>query len=272
MEKTIMTIAFSGGISLPGIIKMGPAPPAPPPEIIPPNASNLVLWLDAADQSTITLVDDEVDIWADKDTSTEANDFTAESPNVRPGYNLIEQNSLPGVDFSMASNVALRDDVISNTELDNLFNGGGYLICVLKGGNATSGGKEIFRKNFGWILLAKDAPSGNFTKWQMHNTFTTSGSIHKMANFDAPIDTAFILEVQYTRSTTNTPILRINGVSSTMDEISGGNGSPKDDSVNPINIGNSWDGSIYEVLLYNSIPNGTDQTSLRDQLTTKWGL
>ena len=85
-----------------------------------PLSLNPILWLDAQDASTVTIVGGMVDAWLDK--SGNGNDFGVQSVGFRPSYDTsVGINGLPAIRFTVPNTEGMIGPIILPFDADLTF-------------------------------------------------------------------------------------------------------------------------------------------------------
>lgn len=182
--------------------------------------------------------------------------------------------SMPGVDYD-----GTNDSLSATTgvvPLDNLWDGGGYIIMALRKDGAGGGGfgtltaKENAGLTSGWIVF------NSVTTIALSPQFsTTDGDFRVTANLTSPA----IVEIEYNAdSVSNVPVVRINGVNQTVSTSVAPVGTRVADAGDPFYIGNraigtrGYDGPQAAVGLYSTIPSAAQKAAMRAYLGQLYGI
>lgn len=245
-------------------------------------SATLVGWFDADDSATITLNGGDVSGWDDKDTSTQANDLAQAVAANQPLLAVADQNGLDGVFFGsgLDDNVAA---VVGDTEMNNIFAGGGFLAFAAKWDDQGATTISVLRKpttsNLGWDFLGVNAVIDNKKNFRFSRKFSGNG-ISAEWNSDTrniPTDVASIITIEYDEGDINNdPVITIDGVVQAITEAIAPSGTPDSDAGTAFIIGSAasttFGGTMYELALYSTIPSADDQVALIQHLRNKWGV
>lgn len=243
--------------------------------------TNLKAWYDAADTTTISLSGSNVTQWNDKS----GNGFHLSQGNnsLRPQSGTLTINSKNVLDFDSA-----RVDTLTAASASDwvfLHNAGGATIFVV------------------WDIDAQ--PSGDpFTV-----LYTRSGSVDPAAGFAFQVTTAFktqhavnipgsniCINVSTSTNSANTPVLWIlksdpnNATAADKSSLFKNSGNAEKNNTttgtpgsgNPaqaLRVGDyadngtvSFDGQLAEIIMYSGILSNNDTTTVKNYLTSKWGI
>jgi len=213
----------------------------------PSDISNLAIWLDADDASTITDTSGSVEQWNDKSgNARHVFDTVAGSPTT--GTETI--NGLNVIDFpGGTSNIVL--DTASTTTLTQP-----YTLAAVAQGVASDrlvgGGGSVFLQYNGngtWMYYAGTVQDGTTSFTPLNATVCIVIGIFDGANSE----------------------LRVNGGSEST-------ANPGTNSLDLLQVGADgagileWDGQIGEVLAYDKAVSGTELSNLETYLADKWGV
>jgi hypothetical protein len=245
-----------------------------PPPYNPPPSSGLVCWLKADagvyHDAGVTLATNGQTVQQWNDQSGSGNHATQATSGDRPTYNTNVQNSLPGIAFNGSA-----------TYLFNGYTGWPYTaLIVFKSSNvlnyqeflgaddsshSTSNGVYYYQlNNSGMCHLAVQTTGGQTVT--PNDTVLTNGTVY-VATFQVNTSTTKVSEVY-----------QINGTTQTSGSWSGSL-EPIDASTNKPLIGAGWygravtdylNGSIFEILIYNSIVSADILVLAQSYLQIKW--
>jgi hypothetical protein len=210
--------------------------------IIPTDIAGCDLWL-RADGITGLSDGNAVATWPDN--SGNGNDFAQGTPANRPTYETGEINGKPVVRFVASSGHQLTSAMVSGFPCT--------LFVVLKPRAVLSGYVGAVSLDDGQLLLAN---LGGDNKW---GTYTSGNDA---AGSQLVNGTAYVACIVSTGS------FFLNGVA---DGTYGGGSSDQGSVIGGIG-GQSFEGDIAEVILYDSALSGTDRAAVEDYLMNKYAL
>lgn len=244
----------------------------------PDLASDLMLWLDAADTSTITEVSGEASVWADK--SGNGNDADDSSTSARrPATGTVTQNGLNVLDFDGTAN---------------------YLNAGNLGGKAASftvyvvASPDNISKSTQAICAVSDATGAAWNVWAAvmlrsvrlndYEAFIGNGvnDWQQVVTTDNPVTQGQFGIFGQTYQAGNTTISMISpDVARTTTSPSGGTNTNTPGTAYDFCVGNlgtmsagNWfyDGKVAEVVIYDRVLTSEERDRLEGYLAHKWGL
>jgi len=224
-------------------------------------SSGLVTWL-KSDDDVDTAAGAKVDLWSDQ--SAAANDFsqsvTAEMPTYDPNGNAAS-NFNPTITYNGSGN---------NLEITNgplSVNGAGTIYSAVSNSNITSGYADVYNQNIDDPTLGKNSGVANPYYWDngsfaggitafsfIQNRAAILGA--SLGNSSAGTNSVDI----YFNGAKNTPATAATSVEAGTTYIGGEN------------TGESWTGTINEVIVYNRKLSATEHQTLQSYLDLKWGV
>ena len=242
--------------------------PAPIPLNAPTDITGCVLWLDAADTATITVATNAVTQWSSKDSGAKA--FTQGTANLRPRSGLTTKNSKNVVDFVNDSGGSDFDYLTrSATDLD--FTSGGFTFFAVYSANANTGNgvcftthQSAFGAGQGWYV-----DRGAVALMQSPSTLVTIGTA-------AGMPTGW--DYMTFRSNAAGPLsdARLNGAANTPTSATVGHAASSGPQlVGAFQTGSAaaaLNGSLAEIIVYNSALTDADVLRVETYLVNKWAL
>ena len=221
----------------------------------PTTISGIQLWLDANDQSSITLSETTVTQWEDK--SGQGNDVSQSTVGSQPTLSISN-----GMNFiNTASDTYLTNGTMVFPETP-------YSIFAVGVNNTNAGSINTLITLNTDLHLFFGSVNGNFT------TFTGSGNWNDTSP-NTPLTTVLSLALMemLNGGTSSTLIPYINGIA--LDPKNG-----TSTSVTGITIGHftpgiatwAWNGYIGEILIYNSVLTQSQRQVVEGYLAWKWGI
>jgi len=256
--------------TLPSLHPFKSIPPASLP-FSPRNISGLSLWLDAADQSSMTLSGSSVTQWRDKS----GNGLNVSAASSQPTYVANGLNNLGTLAFNGSQNLT-AGSVTAGQLLGST--GTSATFCVFSVSDNTAGSCPI-----SW-------DDGSYT-YRYIITWDSSGIIFDLGNANAGVSNRRITIPNSTLTFVNNTyylvsfwqsggaaLLNVNGGAYTATIASGFTGNMPTSTSRTFNVGSYVNTSVYnmkgnvaEILVYNShIPNNFKQ--VEGYLAHKWGL
>jgi hypothetical protein len=231
----------------------------------PPSIPGLQLWLDASNTGSITLNGSNVSQWSD--LSGNSNNATQSSGSLQPGYpSANTQNGLNGVQFPgwiVGSSVQLNIPLITNaTENVSIF-------CVARISGTTDGALiKIGDGSTGYGIGIGNSEYDNFGT----NVVALYEGVSWLASgVAAPTDNAFTCGLLIDQN--GYPTITLEGTSIFSSSVTphapanyagvGGYGQGQAPS-------RSFGGTIYELLVYDSLLDSTQQAEIQSYFQTKW--
>ncbi len=266
------SIGIGIGMGVGGVGSSSPSSPVRAPDALLTGV--LAAWYDADDATTITLSGPDVTQWDDKETALGSSNMIS-GPTREPQIAVANQNGLDGINFGIQDRAHMVGGSLA--EVDDLWLGGGWMIAVLRGAVAARAlmGKDP-STSLGWKLRFNSGAVANFNKIRLQVNFASVDAIFEMTDNDWPATVAAILEVEYDNTNSaNRPLFRVNGVDSVTNTVSAPSGGRISDGGQEFRLGRNaaseaWDGFMYEVCMYSTIPDVEDQEALRAFLQDKW--
>lgn len=226
---------------------------------IPMQISGLVMWLDAANSSSITQSGGLVSQWSD--LSGQQNNATQATGSLQPTTNATKQNGNNVVDFSGTRYMQFANN--------NFFDSSFTAFVVAKTSTISSRGTFISRQQgstAGGFNIRNNGDSTNFTAFAVGtgSTFSTVNISPSNTNFN--VHTAWFsnfTSYNVNNGTTSTAGTITYDNANTSTPLLGAAASPAVEILT---------GSIAEVIIYNSILSSSNRTSICRYLGTKWGI
>ena len=228
----------------------------------PAALSNLALWLDAADSSTITHSSNAVSQWSDKSgNSKHATQSTADN---KPSTNTATQNGLNVIDFTgdfLVSSININRSTMADLSIFAVF-----------ASKSTSGEGSLFGSdNGGWDRLATlnfDANSGH--KWGISN----AGGTTPFESTRTPDTDYHILSIILDKGVTNGSSVSLDGASSTNFTEAAGSAGTNTTAIGALSPSGNYPMSAYlaEMIFVSSITSNSDRKGVEGYLAHKWGL
>lgn len=225
------------------------------PAFTPKSIAGLALWLDASDATTITQVANAVSQWRDK--SGNNNHGNQATGTAQPLVQAAAQNGLNTLGFTSAASKALT----LTTPIATL---PGFTFAVV--GQKPAGG--------GTNRLNPLSGDGSINYGLLHfsdnNFYSTSGVNNRLATNSPVALTAYASLIMANAGAVVGSTLLVNGIAQVL-------------GLNGVGTGTNWtsiggngntfftDGSIAEIILYNSVLSAAQLTQLYTYLKTKWG-
>lgn len=253
----------SSGISSPdsaGLAKFSPL-----------NIADLVLWLDAADLSTITESSGSVSQWDDKsgNGNNAAQATGAEQPATGGSINGVNAITWDITDDNLV--------VTQDTTINGLWGTGGTTVYVSQGDSLGGGGFGRFAEKGASSLLKR---SGGIGLLQLDVPFTTQSADFRTPSnsFPAATTTPAILTITYDASNvSNEPTFFIDGTAVSTVVNNTPTGTYVSNTTN-LTIGNTsgatsgFDGEFGEILYYKHALTTSELDVLHTYLLNKWGI
>jgi len=223
----------------------------------PTSIANLILWLDASDNSTITFSSgSNVSQWNDK--STNLKHMTQATASKQPIVRTMP-NGLKTLDFS-------GNRFLQNTSI--VFPNAPYTVFAIGDGNGTSYGRLLNGINDGFFFLGANSTGVNYA------SFVGNGSAWVETNVNVPnYNCNNLCMMEFTNSGTSTGLIPYfngnvqnakNGTTSSFTGLTVGRGYVETDQC--------WNGYVCEVVIYSSILTSTQRQQVEGYLAWKWGL
>lgn len=239
---------------IPGILSSGT------PAFVPSDIAGLKLWLDASDSGTITLNGSNVSQWDDK--SANSYNYTQATATNQPTYTTAGQNGLNCLTF--ASN-----DFLVNASI-NWGASASTLFLVMK--ETGTGYQNVFTTGGGntgqWGYGVSDTSSGNkiaiFDIGQGFAGFAgspTTSNADVLCFTSAGISGSSVTANLFKNGSADAsnPVTLTNTTSATGSQIGAASGG-----------GEAYDGTICEVIMYDSQLGTSDRNKVENYLKTKW--
>lgn len=247
---------------------------------IPTDLAGLELWLDASDDTTLTLDGSLVTTWADKSAS--GNDFTQSVTANKPTVVAAAQNGLQGIEFDGVNDYLVK----ASSSLDGLM---GEAFIVYTTDASGDNGKVLFSTNHaseseGGILFWPSADFGvaGFASAGIMESEETESTNRSVASQTTPVDsdTPYIAHLISNGTAWSS---NINGISQSLVVSNENNGAWFGDQDRDNTLVGGWvsggtvvthfDGRIFEIVIYDNV-NLTPQQreKVTGYLATKWNI
>ena len=218
----------------------------------PLSISNCTLWLDASDTSTITETTNSVSQWNDK--SGNSNNATQAIASNQPSYVIGTQNGLNGVKGGVNKFLNISPQAPYGTQF-SLF------VVVAKGTQPNSyvlaGGSSGVNPSILSRYSAKDFEFfGQVPRFDFAINTVTTGVLLQALHIDGGTTDGYFNTTQVYSSAAG--LISNNKFFTMLFSFDG--------------TGSFFDGTIYEVLLYNSKLTNTNRLKVESYLRTKWGI
>ena len=248
--------------------------------VTPSPVAGYTAWYDASDTATITVSGNAVTQWNDK--SANAFNLVQATAANRPLSGTRTLNSLNVIDFD-GTNDCLVGSVAANWAFLNNSTGSSTFIVLFSdtsastGGIASTSGGSSANTGLDWIRNGSDDLCRIFVR----NSVSANGAIGSTNQGLLTDNTAVYFTMLLTpnnATTANRAITRVNGgaeIKNNTLTLNPDNGNPAQalvlgDFSNGAGAG--FNGTIGEVIFYNSVLNATDRAFNETYLSTKWGL
>lgn len=242
----------------------------------PLNMTGLAIWHDAADLSSMDIVNDQITVWADK--SGNDNHLGPVAGEVLPSVGSNLQNGRTGVFFDytekamLESNYTAASDgslsgfvVAKRVDGSTAYGGGSVYKSILSIGRPDGSSEEIGKFN-----IAEDRDSGK-PLTTAHKVAANNNASGLLADGKAHILTSILnygAEFYLAASA--------DGVLEEQDDCTG---IAVADELTPLQVGGSttagsrrfW-GTIYEILLFERVLEAAEIRTIETYLSTKWGI
>ena len=247
---------------------------------IPSPVAGYKAWYDASDTATITVSGSNVTQWNDK--SANALHLVQATSTKQPLSGTRTQNGLNMIDFDGNDDVLVSSasaatwkfltDATGSSFFIVMFcdtSSAGWYLTSVSGSSVANTPSYTWYKNgddTGYFGKGTDNPSG-------YNWFTSGTSI----SFSDNTAQQWALISNPTAATASRMLIYKNGVANT--NLNGQTAvSSTNNPSTPLNLGGyssgaeSLNGTICEVIIYDSVLNSTDREANEDYLAAKWGL
>ena len=225
--------------------------PTPLGTFSPFNVGNPVLWLDAADTSTLLLSGSNVTQWNDK--SGNGRNFYQATGSNQPTLSNSVVNSLPSVTFTVSQNMTSSSFVLSASNKSTLF------FVVQETSLANTGNSSVFNSsdNTKLVLFNRTSATNNIT-WG-YNGYSYETNINSVV-------TPALYVISATSSTSN---FYYNG---TFNSTATPTNSATVATSDTYRVGGGWIGYVSEVIFFNNQLTTIQQQQVEGYLAWKWGL
>ena len=225
--------------------------PTPLGTFSPFNTGNPVLWLDAADTSTLLLSGSNVTQWNDK--SGNGRNFYQATGSNQPTLSNSVVNSLPSVTFTVSQNMTSSSFVLSASNKSTLF------FVVQETSLANAGNSSVFNSsdNTKLLLFNRTSATNNIT-WG-YNGYSYETNINSVV-------TPALYVISATSSTSN---FYYNG---TFNSTATPTNSATVATSDTYRVGGGWIGYVSEVIFFNNQLTTIQQQQVEGYLAWKWGL
>ena len=219
--------------------------------------SDLQLWLDGSDSSSMRFNSNKVNTWLDK--SGKNNNVTQSDPNFQPTLTKSFSNGLSAMNMGTQGYFRNMNIVIGAAPYS--------IFAVAIQNNSVNHQYIIGLPNDGRLFFG--SRDGNFA------TFSGNGNWNDV-NGNTPNISVKSLSVlgMTNEGTSNTLIPYFNGIA--MDAKNGISGSQTGINIGAAFSNNSpsqyWNGTICEIIMYNKVVSKTERQAIEGYLAWKWGL
>lgn len=222
------------------------------------------LWLDAADSGALVISGTDVTTWRDK--SGNGFDFTVPGNFVKPVYTSNAINGLPAISFTGGGAENAQDMMMRNTSFS--LNVSAYSMFVVARQNASSpspyGANYILGAVSGSPLLYGTYTGGNF--------ITSVGSTGSFNDLTVNSPNTQMKSTSVTGMVVNGSVLTPYFNGTAMSTKNGATGSYTGLDIGASGGGQTWQGLICEILVFNSALTTAERQIVENYLATKWGL
>ena len=234
-------------------------------EFAPTDISNLLVWLDASDTSTIETSGSDVTTWSDK--SGNNNDLTQSTSGMRPSSGTRTLNGLNTIDF-----VSANSDTLQRTDALGLTGNPALTIVVVCNADYLSTDDTICyigdNAGGGGVAISVRVDDGSFR-------FNNGRQVFSGVTAN---QTSVLVWQRASGATYQEGALWINGTSKSQTGVANGTNTPNIQNeifklatnVYLGSITSKFDGMLCEVVVYNKTLSSTERDALVEYLTDKW--